>query len=232
MTVRGLRAAACAALLVAAGASYAPANAADISKPEAYTPPPRFNPPPPPGREVRSGWYLGGLLGYGLANTDVQAGGNFEFDTDGAILGGLVGWNYINGRGLIGLEADLVAGDTDGSLVFGANAVDASLDWMAGARVRAGYFATPQLLLFAMIGAAWADFDLPVTGPGGGPGSETFAGIQFGGGAEMALSERWSARFDYLYTNFSAETVTYPGGAAVEYDPDVHQFRAGLVLRF
>ena len=91
---------------------------------------------------------------------------------------------------------------------------------------------SPQLLLFASLGWAWADVDLPVAGGGGGPGSETFSGIQYGAGAEVALSERWNLRFDYLYSDLDSETISYAGGATVTYDPDIHQVRAGLILKF
>lgn len=193
----------------------------------------RNDPPPPPPGEPRSEWFIGGFAGYGFADTGLgSAAGSFDFDIDGAIGGGIIGWNYKNSWGLIGLEADITGGSIDGSQIFGGNTVNASIDWMAGLRARAGVNATPDILLFAAIGAAWADIDLPVTGPGGGGGSETFSGFQYGGGAELDLGGSWTARLDYLYTDLDSETITYSGGNTVTYDPDVHQLRAGLLLKF
>ena len=128
--------------------------------------------------------------------------------------------------------ASLYRTNVEGSQTFGANTVAASVDWLAGLRARAGFFVTPDILLFGTIGAGWADIDLPTTGAGGGAGSEVFSGIQYGAGTELALSDRWSLRMDYLYTDLDSETITYPGGNTTSYDPDIHQFRAGLQLRF
>jgi opacity protein-like surface antigen len=58
---------------------------------------------------------------------------------------------------------------------------------MADLRLRAGFAVRPQVLFFATFGGAWANADLPVTGPGGGSGSADFFGWSVGGGAEVAL---------------------------------------------
>lgn len=232
MFSRHPRAAICAAAIATLAVS-APADAADIYKPQAYEPPQAYADVPPPGTANRTGWYVGGLVGYGFAPTDLSApAGNFDFDPDGAVAGGLVGWNFVNDRVLIGLEGDLLGGDVEASQAFGGNTVNASVDWIAGLRARAGLNVTPQMLLFGTIGVAWAEVDLPTTGVGGGPGSETFTGIQYGGGAEVELSQNWSLRLDYIYTDLDSETITYPGGNTVTYDPDVHQARAGLIFKF
>ena len=228
-----LRAASLAAIVTLAALAHSPAFATDIHKPRAATPEPRLEQVSPPGESVLSGWYIGGLLGYGLAETDIGApAGSFDFDADGAIAGGLIGWNFVNGPVLIGLEADLLGGDVEASQTFGANTVNASVDWMAGLRARAGVNVAPQLLLFGAIGVAFAEIDLPTTGAGGGPASETFSGLQYGAGAEAQLNGNWSLRLDYLYTDLESESVTYAGGNTVTYDPDIHQARAGLVYKF
>ncbi len=231
MSNRVFRAAVFAAVVSTASIPVTSANSADVYKPQAAPPPASFD--PPPASKESSGWYAGGLIGYGRADTGLSApAGSFGFDIDGAIVSGLVGWNYMNGRMLIGLEGDLTGGDMTGSQVFGANTVNASVDWMTSLRARAGVNFTPEILLFAMVGGAWAEIDLPTTGAGGGAGSKSFTGLQYGGGVEMALSGNWSARFDYLYTDLGSETVTYAGGNTVTYDPDVHQLRAGVVFKF
>ena len=102
---------------------------------------------------------------------------------------------------------------------------------MADLRLRAGYAIRPQVLVFATFGGAWANADLPVAGPGGGPGSADFFGWSVGGGAEVALNPNWSARFDYQFTDFNSETVNYPGGR-IEFDPDANTYRGSLIYRF
>lgn len=229
MSSGAFRRAALATAGLAACTLAAPAHAADIYKP-AYEPAPLYREAPP---DVTSAWYIGGLVGYGLASTELNAAaGNFDFDADGAIAGGVLGWNYINNGFVIGLEGDLLGGGMEGSQPFGANVAHAEANWMLGLRGRAGYYVTPEIMLFATLGAGWADMDLTATGPGGGSASEVFSGIQYGGGAEMALNPDWSLRLDYLYTDLDAETVAYSGGTTATYDPDIHQFRGGLLLRF
>lgn len=179
------------------------------------------------------GGYLGLLLGYGNADTSLGAvTGNFDFSADGVVGGGLVGHNWQSGTFVVGLEADLLASDMTASQGFGANTVDATVDWVGGLRGRAGFLLSPELLVFASLGYGWANIDLPVAGPGGAAMSETFGGFQFGGGMEVKLPGNWGARFDYLYTDPDEETILYPGAGAVTYDPDVHQLRGGLTYKF
>ena len=228
------RAASLASIVAFTVLAHSPAFAADIKKPQAALPPEqRFERVAPPGEGALSGWYIGGLLGYGFADTDINApAGSFDFDADGAVAGGLIGWNFVNGPVLVGLEADFLGGDVEASQSFGANRVNASVDWMAGLRARAGVHVTPQMFLFGMIGVGFAEIDLPTTGAGGGPASETFSGLQYGAGAEAKLSENWNLRLDYLYTDLDSGSITYAGGTTATYDPDIHQARAGLVYKF
>jgi len=57
-----------------------------------------------------------------------------------------------------------------------------------------------------------------------GSGSADFFGLSGGGGAEVALTPNWCARFDYQFTDFNSETVNYPGGS-IDYDPDGSIYR-------
>ncbi len=188
--------------------------------------------PPPAASLPWAGWQIGGVLGYGDAETDFTApAGSGDFAADGLIGGVLTGWSWQTNNFVYGFEGDWVWGDMTDSENFGANTVNASLDWMAELRGRAGYLILPELLVYGMVGYAWADMDLPVSGTGGGSGSETFSGWQFGGGLEYRFDENWSTRFDYLYTDLDSETINY-SGQSVTYDPDVHALRAGIVYKF
>ena len=51
------------------------------------------------------------------------------------------------------------------------------------------------------------------------------------GASAAALSPKWSARFDYQFTNFSSEKVNYPGGQ-FDFDPDANTYRGSLIYRF
>jgi outer membrane immunogenic protein len=185
-----------------------------------------------PPQDVFEGWYLGGTVGGATVTFDgLPSGGSV--DTSG-VLGGVVGgYSWQSGPFVVGVEGDLLAADISGNGAFdgGLNRAHPNIDAMGDLRLRAGYTITPQVLLFGTFGGAWASADLPVTGPGGGSGSADFFGWSVGGGAEVALTQNWSARFDYQFTDFNSETVNYPGGK-IDYDPDASTYRGSLIYRF
>ena len=215
------------ALLAASATASCPLLAADLPPP----PLPVYGEAPLPPQDVFEGWYLGGTIGGATVSFDSAPGGTTEAD---GILGGAIGgYSWQSGPFVIGIEADLLAADISGSRNFnaGLNRMHPSIGTMADLRLRAGYTITPQVLLFGTFGGAWADADLPVTGPGGASRSADFFGWSVGGGADVALNPNWSARFDYQFTDFSSETVTYPGGK-IDYDPDASTYRGSLIYRF
>jgi outer membrane immunogenic protein len=187
---------------------------------------------PPPSPEIFAGWWLGGTLGGATANYDFSQSAG-EIEASGILGGATGGWNWQNGPIVIGLEGDVLAANVNGSRHFnaGANQANPTINSMADLRLRAGVTVVPQVLVFATLGGAWADADLPVSGPGGGSGDATFFGWNVGGGAEVAISQNWSARFDYQFTDFDSESVSYPGGD-LKYDPDMSTYRGSLIYRF
>jgi outer membrane immunogenic protein len=228
MRTRLNQALALAAVLTAGATASSPALSADLP-PEAL--PPVYGGPLPP-QNVFEGWWLGGTIGGATINYDF-APDSGQIDSNG-ILGGVVGgWSWQNGPVVVGVEGDFFGADISGSRHFnnGANEANPNIDTMADLRLRAGVTVMPRVLLFATFGGAWANTDLPVTGLGGGSGSADFFGWSVGGGAEVALNPHWSARFDYQFTDFSSETVNYPGGS-VTYDPDANSFRGSAIYRF
>jgi len=218
------------ATALAAGAAVSsPVLSADVIN---AGPPPLLYETPPAAQDLFAGWWIGGTLG--------GATGNFDFSQSSAaiessgVLGGITaGYNWQSGPIVIGLEGDALAAGIDGSQAFnnGANSVNPNIDAMANLRLRAGVTVVPQVMLFVTGGGAWADVDLPVSGPGGGSGNGSFFGWSVGGGAEVKLNPNWSARFDYQHTNFDSDTVSYPSGD-VKYDPEVNTYRGALIYRF
>jgi opacity protein-like surface antigen len=123
---------------------------------------------PLPPQHVFEGWYLGGTIGGATVSYDFAPAGGTA-DTSG-VLGGVVGgYSWQSGPFVLGVEGDLMAAGINGSQHFnsGFNQVSPSIDAMADLRLRAGYAVRLQVLLFANFGGAWANADLPVTGPGG-----------------------------------------------------------------
>jgi outer membrane immunogenic protein len=214
--------------VASAGIAANAAHGADLPPPPA----PIYETAPVPAQDVFEGWWLGGTLGGATVNYDFSPASG-TIDTSG-ILGGVVGgYSWQSGPYVLGVEGDIMASDISGSRRFnaGLNQANPSIDTMADLRLRAGYAITPHVLLFGTFGGAWANADLPVTGFGGSGGDADFFGWSVGGGAEVALSPNWSARFDYQFTDFSSEKVNYPGGT-LNYDPDANTYRGSLIYRF
>jgi outer membrane immunogenic protein len=216
-------------MLAGTAMALSPASAGDLYDGQ---PPVVYDSGPVQDQNLFEGWWLGGTLGGATVNYDFSPAGK-GVETSG-ILGGVIGgWSWQSGPFVIGVEADLLAADIDGSRRFnaGANRVSPSIDSMADLRLRAGYTITPEMLLFGTFGGAWANAELPIAGPGGAFRDRDFFGWSVGGGAEVALSPQWHARFDYQFTDFDSETVNYPGGPAT-FDPDASTYRGSLIYRF
>jgi outer membrane immunogenic protein len=126
-----------------------------------------------------TGFYIGGNVGYGWADTNTDA--NFLpsaalFNANNAslgvnskgIIGGVqLGYNMQIGITVIGFETDIqgagISGsatkqptDNSGALIPGASIVtDQKLSWFGTSRARLGFTVTPELLLYGTGGAAY-----------------------------------------------------------------------------
>ena len=218
--------------VVLAGAmASTPASSADIY--ETYGAQPFYDMTPVPPQDVFEGWWLGGTIGGATVSYDLSPLSSGSASSSG-VLGGVVGgYSWQNGPFVLGVEGDFLAADVSGSsrINGGFDKVNLRFDNFADIRLRAGYTILPNLLLFGTFGGAWGDAELLVTGPGGILRDTTFFGWSAGGGAEFAFDESWSARFDYQFTDFDTETISFPGGTQ-SFDPDVDTFRGSLIYRF
>ena len=219
-----------AAALAASAAVSTSVFGADVIN--AGPPPLLYEAPPPVAPALFAGWWIGGTLGGATASFDFSQS-SAPIDASGVLGGVTGGWNWQNGPIVLGFEGDVLAAGISGSERFsgGASVANPDIEAMADLRLRAGVTVVPQVLLFVTAGGAWADVNLPVSGPSGGSGSGSFYGWSLGGGAEVAFNPNWSARFDYQFTDFDSDTVSYPGGD-VKYDPDVNTYRGSLIYRF
>jgi outer membrane immunogenic protein len=201
--MRSLNFAALAAALVLAASAAQAADFPNSYSDQSYA---------PPVEEAWTGFYAGGLLGYGFGD----AGG---FEPDGFLGGLTAGMNYQIDQVLLGAEADIaMAGiSEDGP-------EDYSMDWVGTMRGRIGY-AFDRFVVFGTGGFAWtnAEFDGP-----GGDDSNFHGGWTVGAGLEAALTGNISAKVDYLYMDFSDEL--YSGGGSIE--PELHTVRVGVNYKF
>ena len=208
------------------------ASAADLA--------PRYTKAPPPVVAAIynwSGFYIGGNVGAAWSRTNVSATPSAAFandfpgttafiaanhpsrlSRDGFTGGGQVGYNWLTGQFVFGVEADLNYVDSNRSFAFGAgNVVPLSVvgsvtnNWLATFRGKLG-FAVNNLLFYGTGGLAVSDLkyaeSVSVVGGISGLGvfsssiSDTKAGWTAGVGAEWGFAPNWSAKIEYLYTQF------------------------------
>jgi outer membrane immunogenic protein len=230
MRKRLYRAAAVAVVLAASATAYS--NPA-FSGGYLYDTAPIYDLAPLPPQDLFEGWWLGGTIGGASVSYDTSPASPGSVSSSGLVGGIVGGYSWQHGPFVIGAEGDFLASDVSGSRNYngGLNKVSPGLDAIADVRLRAGYTILPNLLLFGTFGGSWADADLPISGPGGSFRETTFFGWSVGGGAEYAFDQNWSARLDYQFTDFDAETVSYPGGEET-FDPDSSTFRGSVIYRF
>lgn len=161
-----------AAVLTAGATASSPVLSADL-----YDTSPIYDATPVPPQNVFEGWWLGGTIGGATVSfDDPPVSGTVSSN---GVLGGVVGgYSWQSGPYVLGVEGDFLATDISGSRHFnaGRNQVSPSINSMADIRLRAGYAVTPRVLLFGTFGGAWANVDLPITGPGGGIRETSFFG--------------------------------------------------------
>lgn len=181
-----------------------------------------------------SGFYVGLETGVARNIVNLTASGLGPVDEDqsdtGLIAGAFAGYDHQIGDFVIGGVADIDYVGT-GDLVFDGKA-DTSYDmnWVATARVRAGWAPNDQLLLFGTGGVAFAGVNGSLGSlVGSVPISSTETGYVLGLGAEYRFNGNWSVKGEYLYHNFG--TVSAEGTDAV-FKPRLDVFKIGLAYRF
>ncbi len=169
---------------------------------------PIYTPPPP--AFTWTGVYIGGQVGYqwGTSTPDVSAGGAFVGTLPGSSNSGVVGGAHIGYNLQISQLVFGLEGDVDGSSYNGGNASSALLAYTtrepieASIRGRVG-FAWDRVLFYGTGGAAFGDFNNTYTGPGGVDSLwDARVGWTAGGGIEYAVTNNWSVRAEYRYTDF------------------------------
>ena len=179
--------------LMAAGWTVS-ARAADLS----YTPRAPYTVNQPLNAYSWAGPYLGGNLGYAWGSVD-----NNPTKPSGFVGGVQGGYNWQTGPWVFGAEADIQA--------TGANDTFApwkfSNPWFGTVRGRVGY-ALNNILFFGTGGLAFGElrgetFGLSET--------HTNAGWTAGVGAEVGLTQNWSAKIEYLYVDLSESQFAITG---------------------
>jgi outer membrane immunogenic protein len=164
--------------------------------------------------------YIGGQIGYAWGNQTTTVffpGGVRGFGTanDGVIGGAHVGYNVQFNQFVVGLE-----GSVDGSSLsrnvsgtvfvptIGTTPVNVSsnVGIQGSIRGRLGY-AFDRVLIYATGGVAFAGVDGSISTPFGYTSiSNTRVGYTVGGGLEYAVTNNWSIRAEYRYSNFGTSS--------------------------
>jgi outer membrane immunogenic protein len=223
-------------------AAASPALAADL--PPAAPPPqaPAYVPAPVPVF-TWSGIYIGVNGGYGFGNTDWQAAPGFadtgNFNIDGGLVGGTLGFNFQSGAFVFGIEGDGDWADINGSSTCTGGTCQTQSDWLATLRGRVGY-AFDRVLIYATGGGAAGDVKGTYTPTGGAAGStdNTEFGWTAGAGVEFALTENVTAKVEYLFVDLANGSGTCTGapcaagGTTVPVTFDTSLVRGGINFKF
>ena len=211
-----------------------------------------------------AGWYAGLHIGGGVGENDsnfFRLSGNapphptqYPESEPFVFGGGQIGYNWVVGQTLFGIEADISARSgnnldmAEGPLTFNVNQ---DVGWFGTVRGRWGWLWAPQYLFYVTGGFAYGhtEFNALATGPSQGPftfsGSSSKAGWTVGGGLEWAMDPRWSVKLEYQYVTLSDDGDTmffcFTGGKncngnrgffTASATDDMHTARLGLNYRF
>jgi outer membrane immunogenic protein len=179
-----------------------------------------------------TGRYVGLNGGWGFGTSGFRGvPGTGNFDTDGGMIGGTIGYNWQFNQFVFGLEGDIDWSNNRGSAACGGLTCTTRNNYFGTARGRIGY-AFDRFLPYITGGLAVGDIEARTTGfPGA---TDDRAGWTVGAGAEFAISGPLTAKVEYLYADLgrfdcsTACTVTPP--QRVDFRTSV--VRAGLNYRF
>jgi high affinity Mn2+ porin len=173
------------------------------------------------------------------------------FKDTGSFFEGLqAGYNYmLPNRFVLGAEADVSfpsfpssstgltigGGSTLTAPPIGAESYSETV-WSSGTiRGRIGY-APGNWLFYATGGFAWTYDQLMLTQLASGASESPFLwrlGWAAGAGVEVPVAPHWTARLEYLFTDYGISSVTFLGGEQrIDSDFSLQELRAGLNYRF
>lgn len=163
---------------------------------------------------------------YAGAHAGVGAGSIRGASATGGLIGGQVGFNAQADRIVLGVEGDLTSSGFEHK-GFNGGGQNFKQKWTGTVRGRAGY-ALDQALVYGTLGLATASNELSDTS---GRSDKTSVGFAVGAGAEFKLTERISARGEFLHYGLGTSTYRTPS-TTYRVDSRTNVLRAGLNYRF
>jgi len=174
-----------------------------------------------------SGFYVGAMGGYGWSN---DGGNNFK----GGFGGGTVGYNWQLGQFVWGLEADAAGAGIKASAVNQGVTVNDSIQALGSVTGRLG-FAVESALLYVKGGYAWADNKVDATTAGLSlSDSKVHSGWTIGGGVEYMFLPSWSAKAEYMYSDFDSQNYfgNVVAGGIDSGRQQIHTVKVGVNYHF
>jgi len=228
-------------LALAAGTfvSIACAEAADLPAPA----------PMPPAAPVAyapqiynwSGIYVGGHIGGGYSSSSwgdpFGAASNDDFNSWGFLGGAQIGANAQFNRLVLGLEGDFSWTNIKNSGTDSVGeALNTNVEWTSTITGRVGA-AFDRLLLYGKGGLALAQDQSSLTDLAGNTATDSVlrTGWTVGAGLEYALDDNWSAKIEYDYLGFGAQSMNFTTpteSVSSNASLDVQEIKAGLNFRF
>lgn len=174
-----------------------------------------------------NGFYAGIFGSVADAGADGALPGNYSGDGDGFGGGIMAGVSQHAGRFVFGAEMDFALSDADVDANAGGNPLSVTASWITTLRGRTG-LTVNDMFVYGTAGIALGDIDVSL--PAGSDGA-VGVGWVAGAGIEFPLGNQFTARAEYLFTDFGRINGSV-GGTAFDTQYDSHQIRAGITYRF
>jgi outer membrane immunogenic protein len=180
-----------------------------------------------------SGIYIGAFGGYGWGNAELD-GFDGDFDVDGGLGGAHIGYNFVAGAWVFGLESEFgwtgLSGDVGGVVLGLPVGVEGDLNWFGSTTGRVGY-AFDNILVYGKGGVSYGELEVSGTGALAGLGQDdTSIGWTAGAGVEMGFTESIIGRLEYQYYDFGSFESDVAG--LPEADFDMHTIKAAISFKF
>lgn len=157
-----------------------------------------------------------------------------QYGDSGYTAGGLAGYNFQHGRFILGAEAEAEAGfiNWKQERMPAGRSYSVAKQATLGGTARVGFVLNGGALLYGRAGVALSRFRIDFSNPGVTLAQTSWrAGLRFGGGVEVPVSEKSNLRFDYTYTDYGTLSLVTPPGTET-YDTAESLFRVGYLRRF
>lgn len=181
---------------------------------------------------ISRGAYWGITIGAEGGTADFKnfgSGDDPDLSKGSAALGGLVGYNFVSGPWLWGVEADLSGTSfRDSADLAGLGTVTTKSDWFGSLRLRGGY-TRGDVLLYATAGLALSQLDVKST-VDGHQRHIVNTGLALGLGGEYALDAQWTARLEGLVYGFDSDVTLASKERNIDWGHST--LRLGLLRKF